>query len=272
MVNNTCSVLMAVYGGDDPKYFCDALESILNQTVRPNEIVVVVDGPIGKKIETILNNFKKYLKIVRLPMNCGVGNARNEGLKACSNELVAIMDPDDIAVPNRLELQLAAFQENKKLSVVGGQIAEFQKNTKNITGVRKVPLDIADIRKFAKKRSPFNNVTVMYKKSEVLAVGGYPNLNRAEDYWLFAKMLAKKKMVKNLPDVLVYVRTSEAELERKKSWQHTKEMIYARRQIKKLGVINSWDLFVTSVAQIIVFLAPKKLVRSIYKNLLRTKK
>ena len=265
-----CSVLICLYKGDKAEYFREAVDSIFQQSVTPKEIVIVVDGPIGGKLEKVLDEVvarSKSVVLVRLPKNVGVGAANNEGLKHCSCELIAKMDADDVAVKNRLELQVNAFNGDPKLTLLGGQLAEFSGDKENIVSSRRVPTTSKAIRQFAKRRSPFNNQTVMYKKSAVLAVGGYPKLNRAEDYYLFSKLIAEGYKVKNLSDVLVYFRLDDDAIERRRTWRHTKEIIRARNEIRKLGIANYFDLIVTTVGQIAVFIMPTFFAKWIYREL-----
>jgi len=139
------SVSMCVYKNNNPEHFKKALESVINQTRQPDEIVLVV----------------------RLPKNVGHGNARRKGLENCSYELIALMDADDISVSDRFEKQIKCFEEEKELSIVGGLIEEFIDTTDKVVGVRTVPTDDKDIKTFLRKRCPFNQVTVMFKKTDV---------------------------------------------------------------------------------------------------------
>lgn len=266
-----CSVLMCVYGGDRPEYFREAMQSILGQTVAPGDVVIVVDGAISDGLNVVLEEFegKNNVQVVRLPRNIGVGAASNRGLEHCKYEFVAKMDADDVAVPNRLELQLAAFERDADLTLVGGQLAEFSGDVKNVVSYRRVPTGERDIRKFARRRSPFNNQTVMYKKSAVLEMGGYPKLNRAEDYYLYVKLMVNGYKVKNLKDVLVCFRLDDEAYRRRKTWRHTKEIIGARNEIRKLGASNVFDLVIVAVVQIMMFLLPVGVVKNIYEKGLR---
>jgi glycosyltransferase involved in cell wall biosynthesis len=251
-------------------YLLESIESILGQSVLPSEIIVVVDGPVSEGLAEAIEGCEKrskLIKVVKLLRNVGVGAASNEGIKHCANELVAKMDADDIAAPNRIELQLGAFVKDPKLTLLGGQLAEFSGKVSNVVSYRKVPTVTKEIRRFARRRSPFNNQTVMFKKSVVVAVGGYPKLNRAEDYYLYSKLIAHKYKVGNLPDVLVFFRLDENALGRRKTWRHTKEVINARNEIRKLGISNIWDLALTTVGQIGVFVLPTFFMRWVYKLL-----
>lgn len=174
------TVLMSVYYKEKPEYLQLALESIINQTVKPNEIVLVQDGKLTNELQAVITDqLQKYpdiFKTYALKQNQGLGKALNFGMKKCSNELIARMDTDDIAELNRFELQIKEFKQDKELMLCGGQIAEFADNQTEITSYRSVPLKHNEILNFAKKRNPFNHMTVMFKKQAVQSVGGYQHM------------------------------------------------------------------------------------------------
>lgn len=159
------------------------------------------------------------LKIIKFEKNRGHGKARNTSVTAAKNELIAMMDADDIAVKERFERQLAVFQ-NEEVSVVGGQITEFEDCPSNITGIRAVPETNEQIYAYLKKRCPFNHVTVMFKKSDVIAVGGYQEWYCDEDYYLWIRMAERGMKFQNLPDVLVNVRAGRDMYNRRGGWNY----------------------------------------------------
>lgn len=205
---NSFSVAMCVYHNDNATHFKQSFLSVVGQTVPPNEIVLVIDGPLTDELENAVSSFKtKYngLKIIRFSENKGHGEARRKGIEACSNELIAIMDADDICVEDRFEKQLNAFGRHN-VDVVGGQIIEFIGNPENIVGKRLVPLKDKEIKQYLKKRCPMNQVTIMMKKSSYNDAGGYLDMYQEEDYYLWARMILKGKVFLNLSDTLVKVR------------------------------------------------------------------
>lgn len=219
------SVLMSVYKNDISEYLNQAIESVLNQTIKPNEIVIVVDGSISIELKDILEKYKeKYdiFKIIYLKENQGLGDALRIGLKYCTYNIVARMDSDDISVPNRFEKQVQEFEKDKDLDIVGGQIYEFIDNKENIICSREVPLENDDIYKYAKKRCPFNHVTVMFKKDSVLNSGGYLKWYNNEDYYLWIRMMESKSKFKNVPEYLVYVRVGNEMYQRRGGIQYFK--------------------------------------------------
>lgn len=162
------SVVMAVYEKDKPEWLRQSVESIINQTVQSDDIVIVCDGPVGAELKAVLREYEgrhDAVRVVRLSVNVGAGEARNKGVGATRHELVAIMDADDISLPHRFDLQLKQFKKNPELTLVGGQISEFEGESDNILSYRKVPIEYEEIKRFARYRSPINHVTVMFKKS-----------------------------------------------------------------------------------------------------------
>lgn len=205
------SVAMCVYGGDKAEWFDTAIESIINQTLPPDEIVIVVDGPVPEGIEQILTKHESdnKFKIVRLKECQGHGNARRESLRNCSNEIVALMDADDISLANRFEQQIAYFEEDEDLSIVGGDITEFCGEPKNIVGKRGVPQSDSEIKDYLKYRCPMNQMTVMLKKSYVENAGGYIDWYCDEDYYLWIRMALKNMEFANTGTVLVNARVGK---------------------------------------------------------------
>jgi glycosyltransferase involved in cell wall biosynthesis len=258
---------MCVYRGDQPKFLVEAVESILNQTVKSNDIVIVVDGPIGKKLQEMIEKYAKLPEVTVkwLPKNVGVGPASNAGIATSRNELIAKLDADDIAVPERIEKQLKEFNADTKLTLLGGQMKEFCNHPDNIVGERKVPTEPEAINHFARKRDPFNNSTVMYKKSAVVTIGGYPDTNRSEDYLLVAKLLAAGERLRNLPDNLAYYHLNDDTYRRRKTWKHTKATIAVRWQIHRMGVAKLHDFLLVATTQFAMFLLPSGFTKLVYK-------
>ena len=205
------SVAMSVYKNDNPEHFKRAYDSITTeQTVKPNEIVLIVDGPIGEELNNAIIAFEQrdlFLKVIRLEKNQGLGNALRIAVESCSNEIIARMDSDDVAVSNRFEEQLKYFAKIDDLDIVGGDISEFIDSEENIVAYREVPTQNTEIYKYLKVRCPLNHVTVMYKKSAVLKAGGYLDLHWNEDYYLWIRMAEINSVMANTGTVLVNVRT-----------------------------------------------------------------
>ncbi len=264
---------MSVYYKEKAEYLKLALASIINQTVKPNEIVLVQDGKLTNELQTVITEYlQKYpdiFKTYALQQNQGLGKALNFGMQKCSNELIARMDTDDIAELNRFELQIKEFEQDKELTLGGGQIAEFADNTKEITGYRNVPQNYDEILNFAKKRNPFNHMTVMFKKQAVQSVGGYMDMPYFEDYWLWARMLKAGYKAKNVDRVLVKVRAGQDMIARRGGLNYVKCIIRFERALYKIGIINLKGYLVYTVLRSIVAIIPESLRLYIYKWKLR---
>ncbi|CEN21621.1 glycosyltransferase [Paraclostridium sordellii] len=272
-LNEKYSVLISVYYKEKPEYLALSLDSMLGQTIKPDEIVVVKDGPLNNELDELINNYsKKYegiIKVVKSDENIGLGRALNLGLKNCKNELVARMDTDDISLPSRCESQLKVFLNNEELAIVGTGIDEFYNNPNEIISSRIVPTTHNEIYQFAKRRSAFNHPTVMYKKSKVLEVGGYKDLKRNQDVDLFGRMLFNGYKAANLEESLLLFRSNEDLTKRRKSWENTKSYISVIRSLYKIGYSSYRDYLIVMVAQTGMFLCPAKAQNWVYKKFLR---
>lgn len=267
------SVLMCVYSGEEPVHFAAAIQSMLDQTVVTDDFVIVCDGPLTAELDGVLDTFRAQypglFQIVRLPENVGVGLAAKAGLAVCRNDLIAKMDSDDISVPDRCQRQLARFAANPELTLLGGVIEEFDNCTGKVVSVRSAPVDNAGIRRYARRRSPVNNVTAMYKKSAALSVGGYRDLRRAEDYDLYLRMLVKGYYAENLPETLVKVRVDTDSCRRRASWSALKCCAGIWWYACRTGFSSPLDLLICLGGQTFLIICPGCVQQLIYKKFLR---
>lgn len=262
------SVLMSLYKKENPEYLRIAIDSMLNQTVAPDEIVLVEDGPLTDELYAVLDEYP-MLHRVKNEINLGLGLALNVGLKECRNELVARMDTDDCSKPERCEKQLQRFLEKPYLAIVGSHIDEFVDDISNVISQRIVPITYEEIFKFAKKRSAFNHPAVMYSKTAVLENNGYADLKRNQDVDLFGRMLFNGYKAENIDEALLWFRSSDELAKRRKSWQNTWSYIATIRNFWKMGYSSFTDYAIVGIAQTGMYLMPIKLQNYIYKNFLR---
>lgn len=204
------SVSMCVYEKDNPVWFQNAVESVLNQSVKPSEIVLVVDGAVPSELDAVISKYEHndIFNVIRFAKNQGHGNARRAGLDACKNELVALMDADDISVETRFEQQLRMFK-NSNADIIGGDIMEFIDSEEHPIAHRNVPVTDEKIKQYMKKRCPFNQITVMFRKSAVQKAGGYIDWYCDEDYYLWVRMAQNNCIMANTGTVLAHVRVGK---------------------------------------------------------------
>ena len=246
------SVAMCVYKNDKPEWFDEAVRSILNQTNKPNEVVLVVDGPIPESLSKIIKRYEllENFNVIRLPMNMGHGYARRIGLENVSNDLVALMDADDISQPDRFEQQLKYLEENPNLDIIGGDIAEFMGEPSNIIGKRIVPQKDNEIKFYLKKRCPFNQVTVMFKKSSVVSAGGYLDWFCEEDYYLWIRMFLNNAVFGNTGTVLVNVRVGKDMYARRGGIKYFFSEAKLQKFMYKKGIISFMRAFINTAQRL----------------------
>lgn len=210
----TCdfSVLMSVYKKDNSIFFKQSLESIMSQTLMPNEIILVKDGMLTEELENVIkkyqNNYPNLFKIVSLTSNKGLANALNEGMRIAKYSIIARMDSDDICIPNRFEIQINYLVENE-LDIVGGQIIEFSKGIEDVVSIRKVPTSHDKMVKFMKFRSPFSHPTIVIKKQVYDELQGYDVNIFPEDYDFFVRAYLAGFKFGNVKENVLYFRLGE---------------------------------------------------------------
>ena len=186
------SCLGSVYRKTVPSQFSTSIDSLLDSQCPPTEIVLVVDGPISDSLESLIGAYSHntYFKVVRLSANQGLARALNAGLKMCSSEIVCRFDTDDINLSTRLHCIRQAFESDPDLDIIGSSIFEFNQDL-NLLSVRlkKVAVKHADIVKRMNLVNPLNHPSVAFKKSSIMAIGGYQHMPFFEDYylWLIAR-------------------------------------------------------------------------------------
>lgn len=266
------SVLMSVYRNEKASYLYKAIQSMLTQTVMPAEIVIVADGPLIPSLKKVLHDYQcKYpdiFSIYYLAQNHGLAYALAYGLQRCKYNLVARMDTDDIAVPQRLAWSLKAMAAHH-YDIYGGQIAEFDGDENNIIAHRKVPFKQADIVRFAHRRNPMNHMSVMYRRDKILKIGNYHSLNGFEDYDLWVRALRAGYQLGNDERVFVYVRAGKEMMARRGGFDYLKRNIKMRFLFYKEHFYSWQDLFITTLGISVTNLMPEKLRYLIYYKLLR---
>jgi len=266
------SVLMSVYIKEKPEYLKKSLDSMLCQTVMPSQIVLVEDGELTDELYSVIEEYKgktDIIKSVPLEENVGLGKALSIGLSACDYPIVARMDTDDIAFPERFEHQIKAFEEDDELDICGAHALEFDGDTENVISKKHVPVTHQEIYNYAKKRNPFNHPTVMYKKQAVIDAGDYQHAMGFEDYFLWARMLVNGAKAKNIDEYLLYFRTGGDMFRRRGGYEYLKNALAVKKKIYKIGLSGFSDYLISSAVHIAVSLMPNKIRSFVYRKFLR---
>ena len=271
-MKNKFSVLMSVYYKEKPEYLKLAIDSVINQTLKPNEIVIVEDGKLTDELEKVISEYEKkykFIKVIRFEKNRGLGIALNEGIKHCSYDYIARMDSDDVSLPNRFEIQIGFMNKYPQIDVIGSNICEYDISLEKKLNNKIVPESNEDIYKYMKKRNPFNHMTVIYKKTKVITAGSYIDCPGFEDYYLWARMASNKCNFYNIQENLVKARTDVNMIYRRGGKEYNKYIISFENKIKKIGVINSFECLCGIAIRVIVSSLPIRFRTYFYKYKLR---
>lgn len=301
------SVIMSIYKSDQPELVRVALDSLLQQTLLPNEIVIVGDGPVPAELEQEIESFKFRVSKLRttpnpsfvkggdlapedgkesletrnlkpeiivtyLPQekNGGLGEAMRIAAEAAKYDYLARMDSDDICLPDRFEKQMKCFEEDPELSLVGGMITEFDGEPENIIAKRILPLEDAEIKRMMRGRCAVNHVTVIFKKADLMKSGNYQPFWKQEDHYLWARMMEHGCKFRNIPDVVVNVRSGKDQIARRGGLRFYKSVVRVFWYMYRHGLISfGYFLYICTVRGIVQVLMPNRLRTWVYLHLLR---
>lgn len=266
------SVLSSVYKNDVAENVKTAFESILKQTYKPSQIVIVRDGKVSDELQSLLDEYKKneIFTIVERDNNLGLGKTLNEGLGYCKYDYIARMDSDDIAEPTRFEKQVKCFENDENLSIVGTNGIEFVDSLENIAGEKVVPETDSEIKKYMTKRCPMCHMSVMMKKQAILDAGSYRDWYYAEDWYMWIRMCLSGAKFYNIQEPLMKIRINKDTYARRHGMKYYKSIKGLLKYMRKQKMC-SWftyvkNCFVRFVGHVLV---PRKMKFRLYKKFMR---
>ncbi len=262
------SVLMSIYRKENPRWFREALDCVFAQTVQPTEIVLVKDGPLTAELESVINEYvfrHPIFKCVINETNLGLGLALQKGVLACSYDIIARMDTDDIIPKERFEKQLAKIEEG--YDVVSCWSKLFMGKPSNVIAVKQRPELHEDIVRLAHRRSPICHAAAFMRKSSVLAAGNYQDRKYYEDYNLWIRMIMNGARFYNLQEVLYEVRTTEEHLKRRGGLNYLRNELKYLREFYDMGFYSKMDLFINANIRIAARLMPQELRAIAFKSI-----
>ncbi len=241
------SAFVCVCGGDTAEGFKRSFESISSQTVKPDQIVICIDGPITEELDAYISSLAD-ITLVRVESGHDHGISRDAAFCACENELVAVMDSGDTAMHDRFEKQLEYFKDHPKTDVLGGYISEILSD--GAVRIKTVPLDDEGIKKFAARRCPFNHMTVMMRRDAAEKAGGYLSFYCNEDYYLWVRLMKNGAVFANLPTVLCNVSVDEGFYARRGGIKYFRSECRLFSYMHKNGLISFPRLLINVVIRL----------------------
>ncbi len=267
------SVLIPVYKNEKPEYFDEALQSIYTQTIKPDEVLICVDGPVGKDLKEVIKKYEeKYPRITRAIFygkNRGLGETLADGVNECKHEIIFRMDSDDISVKNRFEKQLEMLKRTGA-DVIGSNITEYDDSMKNIFGLRKVPQTKQEIVEYSKRRNPMNHMTTCFRKSKVIEAGNYQDMKGFEDYYLWIRMIDSGFSFHNIQESLVNVRAGKEMIKRRGGKGYLAQTIKFEKVLKANKYISKKEYYENICIRIASAMIPSTLRNKFYKTILRS--
>ncbi len=267
------TVLMSVYVNDKPDLLKRAIDSVLNNKLRPDEFIIVLDGYVGPDIHQVIGwaiaQSLVTIEVIDLKENFGLATALNIGISKAKFNWIVRADADDINALNRFEKLASMHLRNPMLSLIGGWILEVSEAGDPLS-IRKVPSGFENINKFAKKRNPFNHMTVAFRKQDVIALGGYPSVYLREDYALWCKMIKNGLFCDNTPEILVFATAGAGMYARRGGIKYATAEFQMQKYLVDIGMKNIFCGFLDGLYRGLIFILPNQIRGYIYEKILRT--
>lgn len=268
------SVVMSVYKNDLAKNFKIAVDSILQQTYKPSEIVLIIDGPVPEDTEKLLSVYEKdkMFNVIRFEQNKGLGTALQVGVENAKYPIIARMDSDDISYPERFEKQINYLKEHPEVDAVGTYGIEFLDEPENTFAIKEVPITDQEIKQYMKKRNPFNHMTMTMKKDKVMQSGNYQDWYYAEDYYMWLRLYLNGANFYNIPEVLAKIRINEDTFGRRHGMKYFKSIKNLFKFMRKNKIIGFFsyvkNIFIRFAGHVLI---PRKMKKKMYSKFLRNK-
>lgn len=267
------SVLMSVYAKEESDNLRLALDSIIDQTQPPEEILLVEDGPLPDALHGLISEYAEahpgMLTIVPLKVNCGLGKALSQGVLRCRNEIIARMDSDDYSSPERMEVELRKM-DLEHLDLVGSQVTEFIGDMHHPIARTDLPVTQTGIREYSKRRNPFRHPSVIFRKGIVEKAGNYNgDYPYFEDWDLFNRIIGIGGRVGNIDKPLVAMRVSEDFYVRRGGFRYLSDMWRFKYGLWRRGYSSFADFCISTFPHMIICLLPNRIRRIIYTQVLR---
>lgn len=267
------SVLMVTYKLEKPEYLHQSLECVFNQTLMPNEVLLILDGKVPNSLLNVIDFYKKeypkIFRVIKFKKHTDLGTCLKKGVHYCKYDIIARMDSDDYCVSDRFEKQINIFKNNKEIDMVGSFTYESTDNIEEIIHKKKLPENDYEIKQMMKTRNPFCHPSVMFKKEAVLKCGNYEKMLYFEDYYLWCKMALNNCKFYNIQEYLITMRSNKGFINRRGGFKYCKHTFDFQKSVYKLGFIGKRGVIKNCCYRFFVALVPSNLRRTIYKYVLR---
>ncbi len=264
------SAVLPVYKKVSIKEFKNSFYSIINQILLPNELLILIDGPIKENVKNFIFKKKKKYKFIKLLIfskNNGLGYVLNKAIKKCKYNYIARCDADDISEKSRFQLQMNFLKKNRNIDVLGSNVYEMKNN--KIYSKKIMSQFHENIIRKIYFRNPINHSTVFFKKKTILKAGNYEDVRFYEDYFLWFKILKNNGVFHNLDLFLVKMKIDDNFFKRRSGLNYLEFYLFFLKKLASSNYINIFQVFFLFSIRLFLILMPLHLIKKIYRNFLR---
>jgi glycosyltransferase involved in cell wall biosynthesis len=250
-INTTVSALITTYKGENPNHLLASLQSLKNQSLSPDQIVLVIDGPIHPAQQDVINHFAAItdgpaFSVIAMPENGGLAKALNHGLAACTGDYIMRMDSDDISLSDRLALEKLYLDMHPEIDLVASWSSEFIDEDHDLR-LKTSPTEHDAIVEALRWRNVIAHPTILIRKTVLQNLGGYrETVGLLEDYDLYVRLILAGAKFHIIPKVLLRVRTTREQRARRGNLAYFKNEFRFRYHCLKSGFLNTRQFVLTT--------------------------
>lgn len=236
------SCLGSVYCNSSTIEVKQSIDSLLANTLKPSEVIVVIDGCIPHTLQHLLSEYENLnlIKTIQLPSNVGLGAALRIGLRACNNEIVCRFDTDDLNLEHRFLTLISVMESlNPRVDILTSSILEFHEGDSQFVScsLKRSLLSHRELAFALSFRNPVHHPAVAFRKSSILAIGSYEDVPFFEDYFLWLKARKSGLVMLGIDEPLVCMRRTGALSRRHGVSYSLKEVRFAFKSFRR-GLIS----------------------------------
>ena len=264
------SLILPIHFDVNYKTFKKSFDSLMRQTLKPTEYVIVLDGPIKPIILGYMNTFliEKNLKIIKNIKNIGLGKSLNKAILKCNYEIIIRADSDVIYDINRNKEFILFYKKNKNIDIFGSWMSEVDSSNKIY--IKKTPVKNKAICFAMNFRNPINHPTVMFKKKKIISAGNYKHMPFFEDYYLWLRCKKIGINFLNIKKNLAVTNIDLGYIKRRDGISYFKNFLEFQKNAYKEKLVSGFYILTNILIRLSILSFSSKIKLYIYKTFLRS--
>jgi len=264
------SLILPIHFDVSYNTFKKAFNSLIKQTLKPTEFIIVLDGPIKPIVANYINTFlkKTNIKIIKNIKNIGLGKSLKKAILKCKYEIIIRADSDVIYHINRNKELISLYNKNKNIDIFGSWMSETDSFNKIYK--KKTPISNKSICYTMNFRNPINHPTVMFKKHKIILAGNYKHMPFFEDYYLWLRCKKIGSSFLNIKKNLALTNIDLNYIKRRDGISYFINFLEFQKNVYKEKLISNFFIVTNILIRLFILPFSSKIKLYFYKKFLRS--